>query len=68
MFNKEKFKAGYQDKPDSMREMAGKELYKCGGKVAKYAAGGVAKVRHDQSTMDGKQLNTKKCRNTEVYG
>lgn len=35
--------------------------------VKRFAEGGVAKVRHGQSTADGNQLNTKKVRNTGVY-
>lgn len=45
--------------------------YKKGGcatsKPKKMAAGGIGKVRHDQATMDGKQLGTKKCKNIGVY-
>lgn len=46
-----------------------KSGYKKGGcaKPQKFAMGGIGKVRHDQSTMDGKQKGTKKCKNTSVY-
>lgn len=46
-----------------------KSGYKKGGcaKPQKFAMGGIGKVRHDQSTIDGKQKGTKKCKNTSVY-
>lgn len=66
MFNKEKFKPGYQNKPDSMRDYAEKMAKSC---KAHYDAGGaVKKIRLDQSTADGQhQTNTSRKSNTGVY-
>lgn len=58
-------KAGYQNRPDSMRSLADESFNKMssaddvakmkkGGCVEKFAAGGVAKIRHKQSTSAGK--------------
>lgn len=58
-------RSGYQGKRDAMRERADEEWgkeYKRGGKAchAKFAMGGVAKIRHEQSTASGKPKNYKK--------
>ncbi len=60
-------RSGYQDKADPMRDRANQMLaedgsatkMKKGGMAKKadcYAAGGVAKIRHKQSTASGKPM------------
>jgi hypothetical protein len=46
-----KIKAGFQGKEDSMRNMAEKLMGT--SKCKKYAMGGVAKIRHGESTKSG---------------
>lgn len=58
-------KAGYQNKPDSMRDLAEKSMRSTGGnkgckKVQKFALGGVAKIRHDEATAQGMPRSMKK--------
>lgn len=59
-------KAGYQGKPDAMRELGQKSLRTMnGGKdckksVKKFAMGGVAKIRHEEATAQGMPRSMKK--------
>lgn len=59
-------KAGYQNKPDSMRDLAEKTMKSMsGGKdckkpAKKFAMGGVAKIRHEEATAQGMPRSMKK--------
>jgi hypothetical protein len=67
MLNKQKLDTvGYLDRPDSMRDFAEKNAYSCGGKAQKKAAGGVAKIRHGQSTASGMQKDVKKVSDRNI--
>ncbi len=59
-------KAGYQNKPDSMRDLAHKTMKNmdggksCNKSVQKFAIGGVAKIRHEEATAQGMPRSMKK--------
>lgn len=48
-------RAGFAGKKDAMRDLADK-LMNTSQKPQKFAAGGVAKIRHKQATKDGSPL------------